>query len=73
MLTTSDEPASIVPLLRTRAPRFAGILIGRYLPIGYDRVSAELYRPINGRRFAIKQMLQLVPYEVTIERFVGKY
>lgn len=69
MLTTSDEPASIVPLLRTRFPPFSGILIGRYVPVGFDCISAKLYRPINGRRLAMKQITQSIihiPHEVIL-------
>jgi len=78
MLTSSEEPGAIVPLLRNKNLRSEDVKIGAYMQIGPNLVTAELFgqikppmeppRPVmTGRR--MKKGTVIIPHEVIQQKF----
>uniref|UniRef100_A0A183V650 F-box only protein 11 n=1 Tax=Toxocara canis TaxID=6265 RepID=A0A183V650_TOXCA len=42
MITSSEKPAQIVSQLKSKSTRLSGVLLGRYRPIGQDRIAAQV-------------------------------
>lgn len=42
MVTSPENPAQIVPQLKSKSTRLGGVLFGRYWPIGQDRIAVQV-------------------------------
>ena len=79
MVTTADEPLSVVPYLGSQNPRYPGVVKGTYRLVGKDCLSAYLvrakknYNDINaqmGFLFNRRKAVHLSPYEPLEHGFV---
>lgn len=45
MIITSEAPAQVVGLLKSKTPRLTGVLFGHYRMTGQDRITAQVLFP----------------------------
>ncbi|CAG9533664.1 unnamed protein product [Cercopithifilaria johnstoni] len=73
MIITSEAPAQIVGLLKSKTPRLAGVLFGHYWMLGQDRIAAQFHgrneKSLQRTRRTQRSSNQFVPYEIVDQKF----
>ncbi|KAK6112792.1 hypothetical protein QQG55_49055 [Brugia pahangi] len=63
MVITSEVPAQVVGLLKSKTPRLAGVLFGHYWMVSQDRLAAQRTLRIH------KSLHPFLPYEILDQKF----
>ncbi|KAK6112791.1 hypothetical protein QQG55_49055 [Brugia pahangi] len=73
MVITSEVPAQVVGLLKSKTPRLAGVLFGHYWMVSQDRLAAQFHRHNEKslqRTLRIHKSLHpFLPYEILDQKF----
>ncbi|EFO28127.1 hypothetical protein LOAG_00361 [Loa loa] len=73
MIITSEAPAQVVRLLKSKTPHLAGVLFGRYWMVGQGRIAAQFHRrnekSLQRARPIHKSFHQFLPYEIVDQKF----
>ncbi|KAM3727271.1 F-box only protein [Dirofilaria immitis] len=73
MIITSEAPAQIVGLLKSKTPRLPGVLCGRYWMAGQDCIEAQFHRnnekSLHRTRIIRKSFHQFLPYDIVDQKF----
>uniref|UniRef100_F1KY64 F-box only protein 9 n=1 Tax=Ascaris suum TaxID=6253 RepID=F1KY64_ASCSU len=73
MVTSPENPAQIVPQLKSKSTRLGGVLFGRYWPIGQDRIAVQFCRRCEKSDQRPRRCQRLrqhfIPHEVSLQEF----
>uniref|UniRef100_A0AAF5RTZ2 F-box protein Hrt3/FBXO9 C-terminal domain-containing protein n=1 Tax=Wuchereria bancrofti TaxID=6293 RepID=A0AAF5RTZ2_WUCBA len=73
MVVTSEVPAQVVGLLKSKTPRLAGVLFGHYWMVNQDRIAAQFHRhnekSLQRTRRIHKSLHPFLPYEILDQKF----
>lgn len=73
MVITSEVPAQVVGLLKSKTPRLAGVFFGHYWMVSQDRIAAQFHRhnekSLQRTRRIHKSLHPFLPYEILDQKF----